>query len=892
MRWLRRLTYWVRFRAEQADLRRELELHQRLLREEYERRGYTPAEADAAARRTMGNQTYMREAARGVWFPPRLEALLGDWRYAWRGLRRSPGVTTVAVLSLALGIGANTAIFGIIHSVLLARLPVPAATELVQLQRAVPGQGIDERFSRAEFDALATGPLPLAMFASSFASLDVDGVPGTVSIDAVDGRYFTLLGLRAERGRLIGPGDDDAPIAVITDDFWRTRLNADSSVIGRTITIDRHPITIIGVTPADYAGLRFPAITDVTMPYRAATTFQIIHERDARSLGVTIVGRRADGQSLDALAGELGGVWRHCCADGALASASRGQTVTQSALRVADISRGIPQRKLDVRGRYASILFALMAGVAILLLACCANVANLLLARSRARSSELAVRLALGASKRRVFAQLMVESAQLALLGGGAGILLAWWATDVLSRARIGDLSGLISSTPDASALAFTAAVSLACVVVCGLVPAISVTRTDLISPLRQSGLRISRGTRGVFDGMLVIAQVALALLLVSGAALLVQTLRNLQDTTLGFDPAERLALTVETRHTAYDRQGMTVQLAGEMLRRVDAIPGVRSAAFGSLVPVYGGRSTFDNVTVRGATPLGSDDAKTSFTAVTPGYFLTLGIPILRGRDLGPPASGPAPATREVVVNERFAKKFFPNRDPIGQVFQDADEGDSTATVDRIVGIVGDAKFVGVRAAPEAMYFVPVSDGDWPFLVLVVRPRRAARTVAHEIAQSVAAVAPGIGEGDPTLLSASVDGALSRERLSARLATLFGLVALCLVAIGLYGVLLYRVAERGREIGIRMALGADGMSVIGLVLRQSMTLVGIGIAVGLPLALLAGRAVASQLYGVAPYSIVVLAIATGLVVATATVACIVPVRRAIRIDPLVALRSE
>ena len=892
MRWLRRITYWIRFRAEQADLRRELDLHHRLLVEEYERRGYAPADADAAARRTMGNQTYMREEARGVWLPPRLEALLGDWRYAWRGHRRSPGFTAVAVLSLALGIGANTAIFGIIHSVLLARLPVPAASELVQLKRVLPGKGVDERFSRAEFDALAAGPLPLTMFASSFASLDVDGAPSTVSIDAVDGRFFNVLGLHAARGRLIGPGDDDAPIAVITDRFWRARFDGDSSVIGRTVTIDRQPITIVGITPAGYAGLRFPSIADLTMPYRAATTRHIIRERDARSLTVTIVGRRADGQSLDALAGELGGIWRQCCADGGLATAPKGQTVTLSALRVSDISRGIPQIKRNVRGRYARILFALMAGVAILLLACCANVTNLLLARNRARSSEFAVRLALGASRRRVVAQLFVESAQLALLGGSAGLLLAWWATALLSRARIGDLSGLIATTPNASVLALTAAVSLACVVLCGLVPAIGVTHSDLMSPLGQGGPRVSRGTRGVFDSVLVVAQVALALLLVSGASLLVQTLRKLQDTALGFEPTERLAVTVETRHTSYERRGMTVQLAQEMLRRVDAIPGIQSAAFASLVPVYGGRGTFDNVTVRGAAPLGNDEAQAWFVGVTPGYFTTLGIPILEGRDIGPPIPGPMPATRDVLVNERFAKKFFPGRDPIGRVFQDADDGDSTATEDRIVGVVGDAKFIDVRAEPQPMYFVPIADDGWPFLVLVVRPRRGAYAVGHDVARSITAAAPGIGQGDPVLLSAAVDDALARERFSARLATLFGLIALSLVAIGLYGVLLYRVAERTREIGIRMALGADGTRVVGLVLRRSMSLVGIGIAVGLPLALLAGRAVSSQLYGVAPYSILVLAFATSSVIVTAAVACIVPVRRAIGIDPLVALRSD
>ncbi|HEX4682678.1 MAG TPA: ADOP family duplicated permease [Gemmatimonadaceae bacterium] len=891
MRWIRRIFYWTRFRSEQSNLRDELALHRDMLRDEYIRRGLARGDAADAANRTMGNATLMREDSRGVWLPARLDAAIGDWRYAARGLRRSPAFTTIAVLSLALGIGANTAIFGVIHSLLLARLPVPAARALVQLQRTGRAKDIDSRFSRAELGALLAGPLRLAMFSTTFASFDAGGVSGNVSIQAVDSRYFALLGLRAARGRLIGPGDDDAPIAVATDRFWRTRLNSDAGAIGRTLTIDGARFILVGIAPPGYAGLGIPAVNDVTIPYHAATTLGIVREPDSRAPIVAIIGRREETQSLGALGRGMNDLWRRCCADGNLVAAAKGQQPPTSTLGVIDISRGIPQPKLNLRGRYRGILFALMAGVAVLLLAGCANVANLLLGRNRARATELAVRLALGASARRLVGQLIIESVQLALLGAVAGLLLAWWATAALARANVGDLSGIVSTNPNAAVLAFTGAISVLCVMACGLVPALGALRTDLVSSLRQDGVRASRSGRGILDGALVAAQVALALLLVSGAALLVQTLRNLQDTALGFEP-ERLALTVETRHTAYARGGMTVALATEMLRRVTALPSVRDAAFASYVPVYGGRGAFDEVTVRGSTARGDDDATTSFVGVTPGYFAALGIPILAGRDLGPLAPGPLPRARDVVVNRRFAKKFFPGRDPIGRVFRDADPGDTSATEDRIVGLVADARFDGVRAEPRPMYFVSILDGDWPFLILVARPSGAPVAAGDAIAHAIAGAAPGIGTGEPTLVSASIAEALSRERISARLASLFGVVALCLVAVGLYGVLSYRVTERIREIGIRMALGADGASVVGLVLRQSLRLIGLGLVVGLPLALLAGRAVSSQLYGVAPYDVVVLATATTLVLATAMVACIVPVRRALGTDPLVALRAN
>lgn len=896
MRWTRRVLYWIRFRSRDTELREELAAHHTLLADDLQRRGLTPHDAAVAARRTMGNETYMREEARRVWLPGGLDAIQQDWRYAWRGLRRSPSFAAVAILSLALGIGANTAIFSLIHALLLARLPVSHATELVALRRDQGVQGIDDRFSRAEFDALlaGAGPMPLTMFGSTSATFEVDGVTINGSIDAADGRYFDFLAIHAERGRLLSAQDDAdaAPLVVVTDRFWRGRLNADPMAIGRTIKIDRQTFTVVGVTPPGFAGLRFPAMADVFIPYRAATTLGVVAPNDPRRRGLTIVVRRPESQSIEGARRALASSWNRCCADGQLVAAPNGLQ-SRSQLAVLDVSRGVPHPKLDLRGMYSRILLALMAGVGVLLLAACANVANLLLARNSARAGELALRLALGGSRGRLVTQLAIESLQLSLGGAILGVLLAYWGTTVLARVGIGDLSMMFATTsigsPNASVIGFAAIVSVASGLVFGIVPALRAIRGDLLTPLKQGG-RHARTRRGAIDRGLVALQAALALLLVTGATLLVQTLQNLQHAELGFDPNERIAMAVETRHTSYARDGMTVRLADEMLSRARAIPGVRSAAFGSQVPIHGGRSMSDNVTVRGEHA--ATDVDTWFTAVSPGYFQTLGIPFLAGRDVGAPAAGPAPRLREVVVNDRFVRRFFPQRDPIGQMFEDRDAGDTLITENRVVGVVGSPKFFDIRAAAEPMYFVPLSDEHWPFLELVVQPMSRATSVGPSLSRTIAAVAPGIAQGDPSLLSSSIESALSRERMAAGLATLFGIIALSLVAVGLYGVMLYQVAERTTEIGIRVALGAQSRRVVGLVLGQSLIVVAIGIAAGLPLSILAGRAVASQLYGVSAFSAGALVVATTSLILVAIAATLVPVRRALGVDPLTALRAE
>jgi macrolide transport system ATP-binding/permease protein len=896
MRWLSRIAYWFSFRTHESDLRDELALHRDLLARDFERRGHAATEARAAADLAMGNTTYMREEARAVWLPVRLENFIQDARYAWRGLLRSPAFTFVATSSLALGIGANTAIFSLIDSLLLARVPVPAAAELIEPQRVVGARGIDQRFSRAELAALAKGPLGLSMVVGTSATLDIDGLSATISVDVVDDRYFTVLRLGAARGRVLTAADEAsaAPVAVVTDRFWHARMSGDASVLGRLIKLNGQTFTVVGVTPVGFAGLGFPPRTDLTIPLSAARAFGLVRESSPSAPIGVIVGRRPAAWSLSRAETDLSTLWARCCEHGELIQPPRGQIMAPATLAVNDISRGIPQLKIDLRGRYSRILIALMGGVAILLLAACVNVGSLLLARSAARAHELAVRVALGASRARILAQLLVESLELSLLGAAGGVALAWWGTGALARQNIGDLAGIALPTLRPSVLAFTGIVSVVSGIAFGIVPASRIIRGDLVSPIQQSGQRASRRSRGVLDRGLVALQIALALLLVSGAALLTQTLRNLRETDLGFDPERRLVLTVETRRTSYARQGMTAQMAGEMLRAVRALPGVRSAGFASLAPIFGGRSASDNVVVPESAPAAEGQSSSDFVAVSPDYFATLGIAVKRGTDIGAPvaaAEGTLPTQRDVVINETFAKQFFAGRDPLGHVFRDNDDGDTTFTADRVVGVVADARFSSPRLPARPMYFVQVRDHDWPYLVLVVRTTRADAGLGASIMRTIASLAPGIGVDGPTPLAASIDDSLVRERISAALGSLFGAIALSLVAVGLYGVMGYQVTQRTREIGIRMALGAQGRSVVGMVLGQSLTIVAIGLIAGLPLALLAGRAVASQLYGVSAYDLVALAFAATALVTVAIAASVVPARRAVTVDPLESLRA-
>ncbi len=889
MRLLRRVAYWFRARTRNTDLLDELSMHRESLEQDFRAKGMSADDARHAARRTMGNETFMREEARGVWIAPRLEHVWTDIRYALRGLRRSPGFTSVAVLSLAVGIGANTAIFGMVHAVLLAKLPIPEAEGLVEPTQRLADKRRDDRFSRAEFDALRAASPALSAFTSTSPSVIVDDSEDSEALDAVDGNYFGLLGLAAQRGRLISAEDDDAqaPVVVVSDRFWRTRLHSDSAAIGRVITIQRQSFTVIGITPPGFAGVRFPGRTTLVIPYGAARLAGLLPSDDRRKQPVNVIGRLKKGESLAQAQRTLEVAWGRCCAQQELSTLSKPGSRLATTLELVDVSRGVPNPKVDVRGEYSAILFALMAGVALLLLIACANVGSLLLARATSRKRELAMRLALGASHGRLVSQLIVESLVLSAFGAVTGLALAQWGTSVLIHANLETISGLLSPTPNREVLLFTVVVSLVSGASFGSIPAMRLLGGDLVAPLKEGGRR-QHHQRGVgIDRGIVSLQMALALVLVSAAALLTKTLQNLQRVELNFTPAQLWVTTVETRGSIYERQKMTRQVSADILERVRGTPGVRAAAFTSMAPLAGGRHYTEAIDVPGYQPASEEDGTVDVIAVTPDYFAATGIAMQQGRELLP-EDGSRGMT-SVIVNEAFVRKFLSGRTVLGQTLH---KGGAEGVDVQVVGVAADARYFDLRApAPPALY-VPVTDGSWPFLILVVRTVRGAGSIDAAIARAITSTVPGIPARGTSSLEGTIGGALGRERVTAILASVFGFVALGLAAVGLYGIVAYQVAGRTVEIGIRMALGAREGAVLWLVFRESLFVVSIGVLFGIPMALMAGRAVASQLFGIAPYSIAALGTAIAVLAASGLAASVIPARRAIRVNPITALRAD
>ncbi|HVT40637.1 MAG TPA: ABC transporter permease [Gemmatimonadaceae bacterium] len=879
--------------AYDRELQEEFTLHRAL--DAAQQRDAADAEAAAhAARLRFGSPTVHREETRRMTILGWLDVLRQDARYGWRALVRAPAFTAVAVLSLALGIGANTVIFGLVYSLLLEPLPLPHPERLIALQRVDASSKSGSGFQLAEFEELrrASGAGDLTTFSSVLnVLLEVGEQRDYATVNVVEGRYFQTIGLRAQIGRLITPDDDRsaAPVVVISDSTWARFFNRSRSALGQTITLRGNTFTIVGVTPAPFQGLVFPGHFELAVPMGAGPLIGLAGFTGPRAQPLLIVGRLSNAAAITGAKAALDNVFRACCASGQLAGAAKAGGST-SRLNVIEISHGIPFGKVNLRAEYARILVVLMAGVAVVLLIACANVGNLVLARSAARSRELAVRLAMGASRGRIVRQLLTEGAQLAVLGGAMGFLLAAWGTRLLLQSLPGNLgafSDIVAFHPKPALLAFNAAVSLACVLVFGLVPALRATRTDLISPLKDRGE--SRGGRraGALDRALVVAQVSLALLLVSSAGLLAATLRNLRNIDGGFATTHVLLASVDTRGTSYERAGI-VPLYPELLERVRRMNGVRAAAASSTSPVFGGRWSTDLIDVPGYAAASGEDMAVPLNAVSAGYFEAAGIRLLSGRDFT--ASDGPRDQKVVVISETMARAFWPARDPVGATIR---IGTDSAMELRVIGVAKDAKYLDQRAPAEKMMYVPlVQSGDWPFVVITARTAGEPQLLAAQLTREVRAFVPELRVRQLLAMEQAIDQSLERERLAAGLAALFGVLALSLAAVGLYGVVSYGVTRRTAEIGIRMALGARATSVVWFVLRNSFAMVMLGVAIGAPLTFLGGRAIAALLYGVGAHDPLLLAGAALLLTVTAGLASAIPAMRAARIDPLKALRAD
>ena len=874
-----RLRALFRRSAMHAELDEELHYHLDRETERNVARGMNARDARDAARRTLGNLTTHAENAHAAYGWIWLEQLAQDAGYGWRALRRSRVFTAVAALSLALGIGANTMIFGVTYSVLFEPLPLPHPEQLVALQR-VTSDETDRSFTYAEIEAVRQSPGIVGITAAR----DMDNSPVLVSgrrtfvtVDVVDGSYFGTLALRPLRGRVIDDADvaANAAVAVVSQAFAERSFGSAEQALGQVVRVYDVPVSIIGVAPAAFRGLQYPGWFTIAVPVTLTPSFGLPDYVRRSTPSFDAVARVAPGKTIRQAEGALDATFQRCCPH------AQSESLTTLTMR-----GGISGGKDDARRQYAPLLYILMAGAGVVLLIACANVGNLLLARAAAREREIAVRMSLGASRGRVVRQLITESLLLGLLGGIVAVPFAAWGTLGVERmipANMSVYADIVRWHFKPVLLAFTVAVSVASVTLFGLVPALRATGTNVTAALKSGG----RGTVGVgrrlLDRGIVVAQLALALLLVSAASLLVSTLRNIARVDGGFSGSGVTLVSVETRGTPYERGGI-VPLHAEILRHVRAVPGVARAGMATVMPIAGGRNSPVALDANGAVVWRS----VVLAATTPEYLASVGIALVAGRDFT--ERDEASSERVAIISEAVAKRAFPGRSAMGEAIRI--RGDSVHTL-RVVGVARDTKMFGLRGDRVPVIYAPVTQtGSWPFLGIAVRIPDGEESLTRRITDAIEVAAPGVRVRRVSTMRRDIHESMFTERLTASIASLFGGLALLLAAIGIYGVIAFSVARRTNELGVRMALGAQRADVLALVLRSSLALVAFAVVVGGPLAFMAGQALRAQLYGVSAHDPILLLLALGVLVLAALVATAVPARRATRIDPLVALRAE
>jgi predicted permease len=846
--------------------------------------------------------------------------LFQDLRYAARILMKSPGFTAAAVLSLALGIGANTAIFSLIDAVLLKTLPVRNPHELVlfnwlcgpkRMSRSVYGEirrdqatGLttSTSFSYLSFERLRDQNKALVevfAFVPTGLTMNADGQAELVSGQLVSGGYYAGLGVQPVLGRTITTDDDRAaatPVAVITHRYWQRRFALDPTVLGRAITVNNIPCTIIGVTPPEFLGaLQVGQSPDVSIPLALEPQLSPTNSRLNQPWvwWLRVMGRTKANVSAERVRAELEAAFQQSAQEGWKAApleGPQGQQAQQSQeprdmprLRAGDGSQGL----MESRRKYAQSLTILMVVVGLVLLIACANVVNLLLARAATRQKEIAVRLALGAGRLRLIRHLLTESVLLAVIGGALGALLGYWGKDMLLALQPwGSGEFALDLRLDLRVLGFTTGVSLLTGLLFGLTPALRATRIDLTPAHKDNARHPGGGARSRLSKALVVVQVALSLVLLIGAGLFSRTLRNLQSVEGGFNRENLVIFGIDPRPNHYKGEQIA-QLHRRVLERIEAIPGVRSATL-SLYPLLSGSRDESNIVLQGQAPQPGGDRRVLVNEVAANFLDTIDVPILRGRGLN--ARDDAPAPKVAVINQALARRYFGNKDPIGQRFGLG--GSETSGQIEIVGIAKDAKYFEVRGEMPPTIYIPFFQDSPAEANFAVRTAGDPAALIPLIRQAVREVDSNIPRLDIRTLRQQAEAGWAQERVFADLSSFFGILALSLAAIGLYGVMAHGVARRTNEIGIRMALGAQRREILRLVLSEGVKLTLGGVALGLVAALGLTRLLAKMLYGVSPTDPATFVVIAVLLVAVALLACFVPACRATKVDPLVALRYE
>jgi predicted permease len=882
MSWTRvaaaRLRGLFRRDAVEQDIDDELRLHVEMVSAENVRRGMTPADARRAALASFGDVTRVKEAARDVRGGGSMETIIQDVRFGLRMLTKNPGFTVVAVIALALGIGANSAIFSVVNTVLLRPLPYKDPERLVMVfeddsrhgyprDTPAPANYIDWRDQNKVFEGMA------AMTELSF-NLTGMGEPERLDGRRVSASLFPLLGVEPQLGRRFTPEEDqpgENHVVILSHALWQRRFGSDAGVIGKTITMNGYSFSVVGVMPSSF---QFPSRDD---QFWIPIAFTQSEAGRRGSHFLQVVARMKPGVTLEQARAEMSTI------------AARLQQ--QYPADNTDLGVAIVPLHEQLVGNIKTALLVLLGAVGFVLLVACANVANLLLARAAGRQKEIATRVALGASRPRLIRQFLTESILLAVIGGATGLLLSVWGVRLLKAFIPPNISQAKEITVDVKVLLFTLLISLLTGVVFGLAPATQATNVNLNETLKEGGRDSAAGSRGNrIRGVLVVSEVALSLILLIGAGLLINSFLRLRHVDPGFHTGNLLTMSVAIPPQKYPDREHRSAFYTEMIRRVEALPGVRSAAITSQIPLIKQGDSV-GIIVESQPPLAPGQKNIVATRiVSPHYFQTMGIQLLRGRAFGDQDRADSPVV--AVISDAMARRYWPGEDPTGKRICPGkpEKPEDWVTV---VGVVNDVRQFGLDAELKPqMYLTYQQSGYFSPRHLVV----STNVEPGGLAAAVRGTVWGIDKDQPVSNISTMEEVLSesiaRQRFSTLLLGVFGVVALLLAAVGIYGVMSYSVAQRTHEIGIRMALGAQTRDVLKLAVGQGLKLIMIGVAVGLAVSVVLTRVMSSLLFGVSSTDPTTFVVISLVLVSAGVLASYIPARRATKVDPMIALRYE
>lgn len=885
MFWLRliytRLYGLLRKGRVEQEMEEEMRFHLRMRTWENIEQGMKPDEAELEARRRFGNVGRIKDLGRDIKGGGFLETLLQDVRYGLRMLMKKPGFTLVAVLTLGLGIGANTAIFSLVNTILLRPLPIAQPEQVVTLNNGLPGRASFPLMGYVEYKDYRDrnhSLVGLAAFSAVPVSLSSNGINERVWSYHVTGNYFSLLGVGASLGRVITPEDDltpgGHPVVMLAYQCWQKRFGADPQIVGRNVLIGGRNYTVIGVTPREFRGTELTGNPELWFPMMMRPGIDSVSgSLNRRFPPVSTIGRLKEGMS-----------WAQAESDLNLVAAQLGREYPKAneGLIILLSKPGLFGNAM--RGTVLTFTAVSMGVVVLVLLLACTNLANMLLARASERHREIAIRLSIGAGRARLLRQLLTESVLLALLGCAFGLALAYGAVE-LARFRMPVIFGFapIDLQIDWRVLAFTLALSFLTGLLLGLLPGLQATRPDLIPALKNEsavgGYRSSR-----LRSVLVVAQMSLSLVLLLCAGLVLRGLLRAQQIDPGFNPEQAVEVSFDVGVQHYDRERGR-ELQRQALDRVRSLPSLQAAALTAHAPFTSGESGAKGVSIQGDEPKIATRPIVLTTSISLDYFRTMETRLLQGRDFT--AQDDAQSPPVAIVNEAFARRFWPGENPLGKRFNF-----TTGKWIEIVGVAQDGKYSSLAEQPNPFVYLPLAQNYESKVTLIARATGDPNLLTTTLRKEMHGLDENLPLYDVRTMLEHMDLALAPARAAATALGGFGALALVLAAVGIFGVMSHAVTHRTREIGVRIALGADSKEIFTLIVGQGALLVGTGVVIGLVGAVLGTRLLANLLFGVSPLDTLTFVGVTALLSATAFLACYLPARRAAKVDPMVALRQE